>query len=90
MSTAKSFLCLITIVVAYGITGHLDYEDALLLEEIERQSVVLVADDCAQGETSDASVRRLSEPRRPDQPLPRDATPSDAPASIPPCLASDD
>lgn len=88
MSTAKSFLCLITIVVAYGITGHLDYEDALLLEEIERQSVVLGPDDCAQRET--ASMRRLSERRSLDQPLPRDATRSGAPASIPPCLASDD
>ena len=88
MSTAKSFLCLITIVVAYGITGHLDYEDALLQEQIERQSVVLGPDDCAQDET--ASLRRLSERRSPEQPLPRNATRSDAPASVPPCLASDD
>ena len=85
MSTAKSFLCLLAIVVAYGIAGHLDYEDAVTLEEIERQSVVVVADDCAQGETNEASMRRPSGRRSPDQPLARDATRPSAAAFIPPC-----
>ena len=89
MSTAKSFLCLLAIVVAYGIAGHLDYEDAVMLEEIERQSLVVVADDCAPSETGDASMRRPSERWSPDQPLPRDATRSGASAFVPPCLAND-
>ena len=85
MSTAKSFLCLLAIVVAYGIAGHLDYEDAVMLEEIERQSVVVGADDCAQGDTNEASMRRPSGRWSANQPLPRDATRSSGPAFIPPC-----
>ena len=88
MSTAKSFLCLVAIVVAYGIAGHLDYEDAVMLEEIERQSLVVVADDCTPSETSEASMRRPGERWSPDQPLPRDATRSSASAFIPPCPAN--
>lgn len=89
MSTAKSFLCLLAIVVAYGIAGHLDYEDAVMLDEIERQSVAVGADNCAQGETSDA-MRQPNEGWSPDHPLPRDATRTSASAFIPPCLANDD
>ena len=85
MSTAKSFLCLFAIVAAYGIAGHFDYEDAVMLEEIERPSLVVVADDCAPGETNEASMRRPSERRSPDQLLARDATRSSAAAFIPPC-----
>lgn len=85
MSTAKSFLCLLVIVVAYGIAGHLDYEDAVMREEIERQSVVVVADDCAQDDTNETSMRRQSGPWSPDQPLPRDASRSSGPAFTPPC-----
>ena len=88
MSTAKSFLCLMAIVAAYGVAGHLDYEDAVMLEEIERQSLVVVADDCAQGETHDASMRPPGERRGPDQPLPLDATRSSAQAFVPPCPAN--
>jgi hypothetical protein len=80
MSTAKSFLCLLAIVAAYGVAGHLDYEDAVMLEEIERQSVVVVADDCVQGDTNEASMRRPSGGWSPVQPLPRDATRSSGPA----------
>jgi hypothetical protein len=89
MSTAKSLLCLMAIVAAYGIAGHLDYEDAVMLEEIERPSLVVVADDCVQAETRDASMGRPSERRSPDQPLPRDATRSGARAFVPPCPANE-
>ena len=34
MSTVKSILCLLVVLAAYGIAGHLDYEDAVMLEEI--------------------------------------------------------
>ena len=39
MSTIKDVLCLLAIFVAYGITGRLDYEDAVRLEQTlqERQ-----------------------------------------------------
>ena len=33
MSTIKDVLCLLAIFVAYGITGRLDYEDAVRLEQ---------------------------------------------------------
>jgi hypothetical protein len=85
MPTAKSFLCLMAIVVAYGIAGHLDYEDAVMLEEIDRTSLVVVTDDCVQGETNEASMRGPHERGSPDQPLARDATGSSAPAFVPPC-----
>ena len=88
MSTAKSILCLSAIVAAYGIVGHLDYEDAVMLEEIERQAVVVVADDCIQGEAHEASTRRPREMRNSDRPLPPDATSSSKPALAPPCPAN--
>lgn len=36
MSNFKDVLCLLAIFVAYGITGHMDYEDAVMLEEAQR------------------------------------------------------
>jgi hypothetical protein len=84
MSTAKSFLCLLVIVAAYGIAGHLDYEDAVTLERIERQSVVVGADDCARGDAYETSMRRPSGRWSLDQPLPRNATRSSGPAFTPP------
>lgn len=36
MSTLKDALCLLAIFFAYGITGHMDYEDAVMLEEAQR------------------------------------------------------
>ena len=86
MSTAKSILCLLAIVAAYGIAGHLDYEDALMLEEIESQSVVLVADDCLRAEAHQAqALHRPHELRDPDRQLPLDATRSGVPALTRPC-----
>ena len=86
MSTVKSILCLWVVVAAYGIAGHLDYEDALMLEEIERQSLVVVADDCLQAEAHEAhALHRLDEPRDPDRQLPLDATRSGVPALARPC-----
>lgn len=86
MSTIKSILCLLAIVAAYGIAGHLDYEDALMLEEIERQSVVVVADDCLQADAHQAQARhRPHELRDPDRHLPLDAARSCVPALARPC-----
>ncbi len=37
MSTFKDALCLLAIFVLYGITGRLDYEDAVILEQIHQE-----------------------------------------------------
>ena len=86
MSTVKSILCLLVVMTAYGIAGHLDYEDALMLEEIERQSLVVVVDDCLQAEAHQAQARhRPHERRDPDRRLPLDAARSGVPALARPC-----
>ena len=86
MSTAKSILCLLVVVAAYGIAGHLDYEDALMLEEIERQSFAVVADDCVHAQGHEAhALHRPDEPRDSDRLLPLDATRSGVPAFPRPC-----
>jgi hypothetical protein len=36
MSTFKDVLCLLAILILYGIAGRLDYEDAVGLEQIHR------------------------------------------------------
>lgn len=56
MSNTKSILCLLVIVAAYGIAGHLDYEDAVMLEQAERQSWLVVTDDCLEPEGRSAKV----------------------------------
>lgn len=37
MSNIKDALCLLAIFVPYGITGRLDYEDAVMLEQIHQE-----------------------------------------------------
>ena len=37
MTTFKDVLCLLAIFVAYGIVGRLDYEDAVRLEQTQRE-----------------------------------------------------
>ena len=86
MSTVKSILCVLALVAAYGIAGRLDYEDAVILEEIERASVAVVADDCLQSQGHEAQARlRLHELRGPDRPRPLDAVRSGVPALARPC-----
>lgn len=46
MSTLKDVLCLLAIFVAYGIAGHLDYEDAVLQEEAQRQRQPSASTEC--------------------------------------------
>ena len=36
MTTIKDALCLLSIFIAYGVTGRLDYEDAVQLEQIRQ------------------------------------------------------
>lgn len=47
MSTMKDVLCLLAIVVAYGIVGRMDYDDAVMLEEAQRQPTAATSNDCA-------------------------------------------
>jgi hypothetical protein len=44
MTTFKDILCLLLIFVAYGITGRMDYEDAVVLEQIVKERDRLVAE----------------------------------------------
>lgn len=86
MSTVKSILCLLAIVAAYAIAGHLDYEDAVMLEEIERQSLAVVPDDCVQAQGHQAQARRRPPDLRDlDRHLPLDATRTGVPAIALPC-----
>ena len=40
MSTLKDVLCLLAILVAYGIAGRMDYDDAAMLEEAQQAAAL--------------------------------------------------
>lgn len=40
MSTLKEVLCLLAILVAYGIAGRMDYDDAAMLEEAQQAAAL--------------------------------------------------
>jgi hypothetical protein len=46
MPSFKDSLCLLAIFFAYGITGHMDYEDAVVLEEAQRELRHSASTDC--------------------------------------------
>jgi hypothetical protein len=46
MSTLKDLLCLLAILVAYGIVGRMDYDDAVMLEAAQRAVVERTTTDC--------------------------------------------
>jgi hypothetical protein len=64
MITLKDILCLLAILVAYGIVGRMDYEDAIALEQILEERDRLVANctaivpdgNVAEGRTSDGRL----------------------------------
>lgn len=72
MSTIKDALCLLVIFFAYGITGHMDYEDAVMLEETQQHLRHSASTDCwptipSPTGNSAAQVRHLgSDPQRDD------------------------
>ncbi|MDE2298469.1 MAG: hypothetical protein KGK18_09915 [Burkholderiales bacterium] len=47
MSILKDTLCLLAILIAYGIAGRMDYDDAVMLEEVQRAAALA---DCATDE----------------------------------------
>lgn len=48
MSTLKDVLWLLAILVAYGIAGRMDYDDAVMLEEVQQP---VAPADCLSGKT---------------------------------------
>ena len=64
MSTIKDFLCLLLVVICYGIAGRMDYDDALLLDEAQRHPALAVDIDCAAAipAVSESNGRELVDP----------------------------
>lgn len=88
MLTFKEALCLLAIAIAYGIAGRMDYEDALLMEQVRPQ----VRADCIHplegddthpevGPTGHPLVARSIEGTRPEAPCVPDAA-SDQPMRL--------
>ena len=46
MSTIKDFLCLLLVVICYGIAGRMDHDDAILFDEAQRHPAFAASPDC--------------------------------------------
>ena len=64
MSTIKDFLCLLLVVICYGIAGRMDYDDALLLDKSQRHPALAVDIGCptAIPAVSESNERELVDP----------------------------
>ena len=64
MSTIKDYLCLLLVIVCYGIAGRIDYDDALLLDEAQRYPALAVDIGCpaAIPAVSESKGRELVDP----------------------------
>jgi len=64
MSTIKDFLCLLIVVICYGVAGRMDYDDALRLEEAQRHPPLAVDIGCptAIPAVSESNERDLVDP----------------------------
>ena len=64
MSTIKDFLCLLLVVICYGIAGRMDYDDAMLLDESQRYPALAVDIGCpaAIPAVSESKGRELVDP----------------------------
>ena len=64
MSTIKDFLCLLLVVICYGIAGRMEYDDAMLLDEAQRHQVHAVDIGCAAAipAVSESKGRELVDP----------------------------
>ena len=64
MSTIKDFLCLLLVVICYGIAGRMDYDDALLLDKSQRHPALAVDIGCAAAipAVSESNGRELVDP----------------------------
>lgn len=61
MSNFNSVLCLLAILIAYGIAGRMDYDDAVMLEQA-RQAEVLATDVAGAAMTAVGDETRLEVP----------------------------
>ncbi len=75
MLTFKEALCLLAIVIAYGITGRMDYEDALLMEQVRQQ----VGADCILPLASDNTLPEVGPTGHPPVARPIAGTRPEAP-----------
>ena len=75
MLTFKEALCLLAIVIAYGITGRMDYEDALLREQVRQQ----VGADCILPLASDKTFPEVGPTGHPPVARPIEGIPPEAP-----------
>ena len=75
MSTIKDFLCLLLVIVCYGIAGRIDYDDAMLLDEAQRHPALASDIGCpaAIPAVSESNGRELVDP-------------GDAPTDADPCV----
>ena len=75
MSTIKDFLCLLLVVIWYGIAGRMDYDDAMLLNKAQRHTALAVDIGCqaAIPAVSESNGRELVDP-------------GDAPTDADPCV----
>ena len=83
MSALKDTLCLLAILIAYGIAGRMDYDDAVMLDEARRTTAVA---ECPTDETLKA---RNLEAQAIDPPFdPRfDSADASTPESDVPCTS---
>ncbi|MDP3614218.1 MAG: hypothetical protein Q8R98_20450, partial [Rubrivivax sp.] len=75
MLTFKEALCLLAIVIAYGITGRMDYEDALLMEQVRQQ----VGADCILPLEGDDTLPEVGPTGHPPVGRPIEGIPPEAP-----------
>lgn len=59
MSQWKDALCLLAVLVAYGLAGHLDYQDAVAMEEAMRD---VAAVPCTAADDAAEAFKRLPPP----------------------------
>ena len=64
MTTIKDFLCLLLVIIGYGIAGRMDYDDALLLDEAQRHPALAVDIGCpaANPAASESNGREFVDP----------------------------
>ncbi len=58
MSTVKDVLCLLFVLIAYGIAGGMDYDDAVMLEEAQHLEAPLATEcECSDDAATEPAIR---------------------------------
>ena len=84
MSTLKDVLCLLAILVAYGIAGRMDYDAAVMLEEVQQP---VAPADCPTGMTLAAKDPGMQTNGLPFDPQTHGANAAAAPEGDAPCAS---